>query len=223
MKQYYKFILPILCVFILAVSCKKADYLTDSGVHDAKTPLSTYDYMKQHPWKLFDTLITIIDQYNLRDEVNNANTFFAPTDYAIKSYMDARLAERQATNAAAEYTMDSLYKYITADSVRQYMFSEKIVLQDLPENETRAFASLGKTSMGAYKELQTANDYTQYTNAPTYFLYLVKIRGELDIPGSVPPQNEEDIKVRCQTTGIQTSNGAKTLHVLNNQHTFVRF
>jgi hypothetical protein len=223
MKRYSRLILPFIGAIVLAVSCKKADYLTDSGVHDAKTPLSTYDYLKQHPWNLFDTLVMVIDKYNLKDEVNGANTFFAPTNYSINKYMNDRRAERQATNAAAGYTLDSLYKYITADSVRQYMFSEKIALKELPEQQTQSYSSLGKTSMGVFKELQTANIYTDRTNAPTFLLYLVKVRGSLDEPGTVPPANEIDIRVICQTTGIQTSNGAKTLHVLSNTHSFVRF
>ncbi|MEI6950230.1 hypothetical protein V9K67_23820 [Paraflavisolibacter sp. H34] len=223
MKRYSRLILPFIGALLLTVSCKKADYLTDSGVHDPKTPLSTYDYLKQHPWQLFDTLVQVIDKYNLKEEVNNSATFFAPTDYSIKRYLDDRRLERQATNAAADYSLDSLYKYITADSVRQYMFSEKLSLQELPAQLPQAYSSLGKTAMGVFKELQTANTYTERTNAPTYLLYLVKVRGTLDEPGTVPPASEIDIKVLCQTTGIQTANGAKTLHVLANTHPFVRF
>lgn len=223
MKKYYRYIFPSILVLIVAFSCKKKDYLTDSGVHNPVTPLSNYDYLKQNSWKLFDTLLLIVDKFNLKEEVNDAKTFFAPTNYSISAFMTARLNERLATSSSATYPLDTLYKYITADSIRQYMFSDKITLSDIGEDETKLFTSRGKVSHGVFKELQRANTYTQYTNNPTYLLYLVKVRGSLDVPGVTPPVGEEDIRVRCQTTGVQTSNGSTILHVLNNQHQFIRF
>ena len=49
-------------------SCKKSEYLTDGGLSEAKTPLTTYDYLKQHKYHLFDTLIMVIDHYNMKEE-----------------------------------------------------------------------------------------------------------------------------------------------------------
>ena len=219
----YRYILSSLLVFVLAASCKKNDYLTDTGVHNEVTPLSNYDYLKQNSWKLFDTLLLVIDKFNLEEEVNETKTFFAPTNYSIAAFMTARLNERLATSSSATYPLDTMYKYISADSIRQYMFSDKITLDDIDEDETKLYQNRANVSMGVFKELQRANQYTQYTNNPTYLLYLVKVRGGLDVPGVTPPTGQEDIRVRSQTTGIQTSNGATILHVLNNQHQFVRF
>lgn len=218
-----KSVFILLCVLAFWVSCKKADYLTDSGIHEAITPLSTYDYLQQHSWHFFDTTILIIDHYNLKDEVNQVPTFFAFTDYSIAAFMTDRRIEKQQVSATADYTLDSLYKYMTVDSIRQYFFDQEIRMGDLPINEVKAYTSEGNTTMAMFRELQVANDYTVRTNAPTYLLYLVKVRGAMDVPGVVSPPNEVDTRVRCQTTGILTSNGAKTLHVLNNQHRFVRF
>jgi hypothetical protein len=224
MKKALKWlVLPVVFSVLLAVSCKKADYLTDEGVHNAVTPLSTYDYLKAHPWKLFDTLIMVIDRYNLKDQVNQSNTFFAATNYSINRFLNDRRTEKQLVSASADYTLDSLFKYVTADSIKQYMFNEKLQLAELPENETRVYQSIGEIQMGVYKELQQANSYTERTNAPTHLLYLVKIRGTLDVPGTTPPANENDIRVLCQTTGILTFNGERVLHVLNNNHTYIRF
>jgi hypothetical protein len=223
MKKYCKYILPAVFAFILVVSCKKKDYLTDSGVHNAVTPLTNYDYLKQNNWRLFDTLLMIIDKFNLKEDMNETKTFFAPTNYSINAFITARLNDRLATSSSATYTLDTLYKYITADSIRQYMFNDRITLDDIGEDETKLFTNRSKTNMGVFKELQRANQFTMYTNNPTYLLYLVKIRGSLDVPGVIPPTGEEDIRVRCQTTGIETSNGATILHVLNNQHQFIRF
>jgi hypothetical protein len=222
MTKYIKAIVPLAC-FVLAFSCRKADYLTDSGIHEAITPLSTYDYLAAHSWHFFDTTIAVIDHFGMKDEVNQANTFFAFTDYAIFNYMDARAREKQQTDPTAVYTLDSLYKYITADSIRQYMFSGSIRLGDLPVNEVSPQTSVANTTMGAYRELQTITEFTQRTQAPTYLLFLIKVRGDIDLPGVVYPSAEVDTRVRCQTTGILTSNGEKVLHVLNNQHQFVRF
>jgi hypothetical protein len=223
MKKGMNWLLLFVCSLLLIVSCKKADYLTDEGIHNPKTPLSTYDYLKAHPWKLFDTLIMVIDKYNLKEQVNESNTFFAATNYSINKFLADRRAEKQLVSAAADYTLDSLYKYITVDSVKQYMFGERIELAAMPENETKVFQSAAGIATGVYKELQQANAYTERTNAPTHLLYLVKIRGALDIPGTTPPVNENDIRVLCQTTGILTSNGETVLHVLNNTHSFIRF
>lgn len=223
MKKYFKYIVPFALVLLVAASCKKKDYLTDTGVHNPVTPLSNYDYLKQNSWKLFDTLLLIIDKFNLKEEVNAAKTFFAPTNYSIASFMTARLNEKQLTSSSSQYTLDSLYKYITADSVKQYMFNEKITLDDIGEDETKMYTNHIDTDFGVFKERQRDNAYTQYSNNPSYLLYLVKVRGSLDVPGVTPPPNEIDIRARCQTTGIQTSNGATILHVLNNQHQFIRF
>jgi hypothetical protein len=223
MKKYSKYILPFLLVLLVTSSCKKKDYLTDTGVHNPVTALSNYDYLKQNSWHLFDTLLLVIDKFNLKEEMNAAKTFFAPTNYSISSFMTARLNEKQLTSSSAQYTLDSLYKYITPDSIRQYMFNDKITLDDIDADETKMFPNHIQTQLGVFKELQRDNAYTQYSNNPTYLLYLVKVRGSLDVPGTIPPAGEEDIRVRCQTTGVQTSNGATILHVLNNQHQFVRF
>lgn len=223
MKQPYKIILPLICAIVIGISCKKNDYLTDSGIHSAITPLSNYDYLKANSYNLFDTLIMVIDRYKLKDEFNSANTVFAPTDYSIARYMTDRLNERLATSSTARYSLDTLFKYVNVDSIRQYMFNAKITLPELQENETQLYTSLGQTRMGAFKELQLANQYTAQSNNRTYLLYLVRVRGALDVPGVLPPLGEADTRVLCQTTGILTSNGSKVLHALSNQHVFIRF
>jgi hypothetical protein len=215
--------LLIFIVLLIAItSCKKSAYLTDDGIHTAKSPLSTYDYLKQHSWKSFDTLITIIDHFNLKEEVNRAGTFFAITNNSIKRYMDIRLQEKRLTNAQAMYSLDSLFKEMTADSLRQYLFTEKLTLADASKTQPVPYTSKANTPFALWKQLQTSSTYTQYTSGAVYLLYFVKVRGELDSPLTTPPQNEIDINVQCQTTGIEPSSGG-ILHVLSNQHTFVRF
>lgn len=224
MKRYYIGLLLII-IFAGATSCKKAAYLTDGGVHDPRTPLTTYDYLAQHPWKLFDTLVKVIDHYGLKEQVNAANTFFAPTNYSINRYLTLRLSEKQASNPAAAYTLDSLYKDIKADTVLQYLFADKITLADAQELKPAMYPSKvgAGLQLGVMKELQTNTLYLERSNAATYLLYLVKVRGAIDEPGVVPPPNESDIRVVCQTTGILPENGNRVLHVLSNLHVFGRF
>ena len=235
MKRFTTLVIMLLCGIVLVTSCKKNDYLTDDGIHSAKTPLNTYDYLKSNQYKLFDTFLLVIDKFGLKDELINAKTVFAVTDYSIKRYMDLRKAALQQINENKTYTLDSLYKEMTADSVRQYFFDEKITLQDaVIEPEVKPITSQGNTPCGFSKRMWTVlelngNDggLPNWTNTPAYGLYYTKVRGTLDVPGVTPPANEIDIKVLCQTTGILPSSDKagyeQVLHVLSNQHTFIRF
>ena len=221
MNKHLIFFLSAFTFMAIVSSCKKSNYLTDEGVHDAKTPLSTYDYLKANSWHSFDTLIMLVDRFQLKDEMNQAPTVFAVTNASISNYMTRRLNEKRFFNENAKYNLDSLYADLKADSIRQYFFDEEVTLANATE-EPQPLVSMVNTKFGYFKQLQTTNTYTQYTSGQTYLLYLVKARGELDVPGTPPPINEIDVSVLCQTTGILPSSGG-VLHVLANQHIFARF
>ena len=210
------------------MGCKKNDYLSGGSLHNPVTPLSNTEYLKSNAFNLFDTAVQVIERLGLTTEVNNAKTFFAFTDYSIVNLMNSKLLAKQAINPLATYTLDSLIKDISPDSVRQYIFNQTIELSSATEFKATPYTSAGNTAMGVLKQLQTGAPYTNSTQAPTYLLYFVKVRGALDEPGVIPPPNENDILVLCQTTGIKTTPvksgpGTTTLHVLANTHTFVRF
>ena len=235
MKQYKFPLLIIFCAAMLGMlSCQQKDYLVDEGVHDAHTSLNTYDYLKSNQYHLFDTFLLVIDHYNLRSELVNAKTVFAVTDYSVARYMNNKLALLKQINENKIYTLDSLYKDISADSVRQYFFDEKLTLEDAPiEPDVHQLASLGHTSCGVSKrqwtvaELNADGGLPVWTNSPPYGLYYTFVRGALDIPGVTPPPNEADTKIVCQTQGILPKSDKGTydqvLHVLANTHTFIRF
>ena len=204
-----KSIAIILLSVILFFSCKKKDYLTDNGVSTAKSSLSTYDYLAQNKYKMFDTLITIIDHYSLKEEVNNAPTFFAPSDYSIHKYLQL----------IGGGSLETLYGTITADSIRQYFFNQKITLQAAPELPM-IIESKGNTNCAIQKIKQTDPQYYTWSSEPVYFLYYIKVVGELDPPDGTA--TDEDRKVVCQTSNIETVSG-NMLHVLNNNHIFIRF
>jgi len=220
-RNYGGILLGMVIVLLTMTACTKKDYLTDTGIHNAVTPLNNTDYLATNQFKQFDTLLLLINSFDgLKDEVNKAGTFFAPTDYSISLAINNRLRVKQQSDAFATYTLDSLIKNITIDSMRQYLFSETITLDNAPEGQAKPYTSKGGTSQAVLKVLQTGAPYTDRTTAPTYLLFFVKVRGALDIPGVIPPTNENDLNVLCQTTGIKTSNGTTTLHVLTNTHVF---
>lgn len=218
----YKSLFTAFFVLVLMSSCKK-NYLDGGTLHIAVTPLSNIEYLRNNSSKLFDTSLIVIERLGLNDQVNTAKTFFAFTDYSVLSMINLKLQQRQNINPIAVYTLDSLIREINQDSVRQYMLDQTVDLQTAPEITPQTFTSLGRTNMGVLKQLQANALYLERTQAPTYLLFYVLVRGALDQPGVPPPTGQNDISVLCQTTGIKTSNGNTTLHVLNNQHTFVRF
>jgi hypothetical protein len=218
----YKCIIASFILICLLGSCKK-DYLTGGSLHQEVTPLNNIDYLKSNSFKLFDTAVIVIEKLGLTAQVNSAKTFFAFTDYSVLNMINLRLQQKQQVNPLATYTLDSLISNINEDSVRQYILNETVELKTAPELVPATYTSAGNTTMGVLKQLQTNATYLERTQAPTYLLFYVKVRGALDQPGVTPPVNQNDITVQCQTTGIKTSNGATTMHVLVNPHTFVRF
>ena len=83
-KNYGGILLGMVIVLLAMTACTKKDYLTDTGIHNAVTPLNNTDYLATNQFKQFDTLLQIINRFDgLKDEVNKAGTFFAPTDYSI--------------------------------------------------------------------------------------------------------------------------------------------
>lgn len=227
MKTFYHKLLytalPVLFTALFFLSACKKDYLTDGGISSAKTSLTTFDYLQQHQYHMFDTLTTILLHYNLKNEVNNAKTFFAPDDYSINRYLKYKTAVLQLTNENSKFTMDSLYAHLTADSLRQYMFNKPIQKSDFTDNLVHPMVNLAGTTFGVQRVLATDPAYYLWSGEPVYLLYYVKIRGTLDVVGqAATPDNPLDIAVLCQTTGIETSSGG-ILHVLANTHTFQTF
>ncbi|MBE8722400.1 hypothetical protein [Sphingobacterium pedocola] len=198
--------------FLLHISCKKDAYLTDGGLHNASTPYNAYDYLAAHKYHYFDTLLTIIDHYNLKEAVNNAGTFFVPTDRSINLYMDEQQRRLREDDEDAVYTLEKLFDELPADSVKQYLFTNKLALNDVNTSET-TYTSLGSTNIKIQKVLQTDPQYYRWSTTPVYFLYYIR-----DLGLTTPT------RVQCQTTGITTQNGNGTiLHVLQNTHVFASF
>lgn len=195
------------------ISCKKDNYLTDGGKAQEKTSLSTYDYLAGHTYHYFDTVILIIDHFNLKDSVNKAGTFFAFTDYSVSTLMNTL----QVTSLA------DLYTRISSKFVTQYMFGDSsLTLANASEAAVQVpnWAKDG-SALSAIKKTEGSYGINLVNSAPAYSyftLQYVKINGVLDGTPNAPPGDVPDISIPCQTTGIKTSSGT-TLHVLANTAT----
>ncbi|HLZ89901.1 MAG TPA: hypothetical protein VKQ52_21755 [Puia sp.] len=190
-------------------SCKKAAYLKDGGISKAKSNLSTYDYLKGNEYHYFDTVIALIDHFNLKDSVNKAGTFFAFTDFSVNTLM---------TNVGAT-SLEEFYQHVSSQLLTQYMFSDTALTLN---NATLAPVQVpnwaGNAALSAIDKIQLA--YTVYltNSAPGfdyYTLQYVQINGVLDGSANAPANDPPDTYISCQTTGIQTATGT-TLHVLVN-------
>jgi hypothetical protein len=220
--KFFKTVAIIAVLLVSVWSCKKS-YTIGGSLFKAQVDMTTYDYLKTN--HLFDTLVIMIDAAGLKDELNQAGTFFAVTNYTIRNYVNAKavVAQLAANNENLIYTFDSLDLPSLKDSLRSYMFHDRIT----------------RDNIGQIGKLETANDgevrliqlrsTTDYTNSSVFitdpeYIYFSKM---VALPGYPIPTDSTGIRqlspdqltlVLCQTTGILTTTGV--LHVLNNQHVF---
>lgn len=205
-KNWKTWILAIMAIAI--ISCKKDGYLTDGGKHPVNTPLSTYDYLKQHSAHYFDTTILLIDHFNLKDSVNKSATFFAFTNFSVKLMM---------TNLNVT-SLDQLYDSVSSKLITQYLFGDNISLDNVSSTPVSKSNWAGTTAPCAVKTITGSYSVWLSGSAPIfsyYSLQYIKINGALDGSPGAPEGDPVDIAITCQTTGIKTSTGT-TLHVLAN-------
>ncbi len=189
-------------------ACKKDGYLTDGGVSKAYTSLSTYDYLKNNQYHQFDTVIMLIDHYQLKNTVNSAKTFFAFTDMSVNGLMKTLKVT----------SINQLTDSVSAKLFTQYMFNKTITLDDATLNSVLYTNEVGSVAPSAIKKITTGVPVNLTNSAPTfnYFtLEYVKVNGVVDGSPGAPANDPVDLALQCQTTGVQTSSGT-TLHVLVN-------
>ncbi|SEO95728.1 hypothetical protein SAMN05192574_11747 [Mucilaginibacter gossypiicola] len=201
------FLLGLFMVISLG-ACKKNGYLTDGGVSKAYTSLSTYDYLKNNQYHQFDTVIMLIDHYQLKNTLNSAKTFFAFTDMSVNGLMKTLKVT----------SIDQLTDSVSAKLFTQYMFNKTITLDDATLSSVLYTNEVGSTAPSAIKKITTGVPVYLANSAPTfnYFtLEYVKVNGVVDGSPGAPDDDPVDLALQCQTTGVQTSSGT-TLHVLVN-------
>ncbi|SKB26858.1 protein of unknown function [Parapedobacter luteus] len=205
------------------LACEKDAYLTDEGLHQADVSLNTYDYLAAHPHHMFDSLLMVIDHFGLKDEINNARTFWAPSDYSVSRYYQVKRDSVLNENENASYSFEEFLQELHVDSVRAYINSDGSHWLGTAETSYTYVANpAGSTGFAYHKILQPKG---QWTYQDIYLLYFVRVRGEADQVGPdgnvrVDRNDVPDLHILCQTSGIKTASGT-TLNVLANTHTFL--
>lgn len=211
-------------LFIVAMtSCKKDDYFIGGDLHDPNVNLSTYDFLSNHDRGLFDTLLLLVDEAGLKEEINRKDiTFFAPTDYSIRSYIEGRTMKEQTIDPFKVWTIDSILMYEieqVREDLRMYIVPKIIDYSDLKVN---AKGEPIKTEAGnyvtvTYEETDDPdlgyNENSSHFPRIMYFNYVnIPVGAEPDLGSTLPL-----IRTRVQTSGIISTTGR--INVLENGHT----
>ncbi|XHR97284.1 hypothetical protein ACFJIV_11890 [Mucilaginibacter sp. UC70_90] len=220
--NHYLSVVPVALLLLFCLgACKKNSYLTDGGLQKAATPFSTYDYLKNNKFHQFDTLLTLIDFYKLKDSINNSKTFFAPPDMAINLLMKRITIKREVDGAILSSpitTLKQLTDSVSANLFKQYMFNQTITLDGAGITAVSYANKAGSAAPCAIKKVAGISSVYLSNSALSYNYYTLEyvvVNGTIDGPSGPSPGDLVDANLPCQTSGIQTSTGT-TLHVLAN-------
>lgn len=223
-KRYLIGALLALSGMFLFTSCKK-DYLTGGEIEnvDMFKNMTNYEVLSKDP--LFDTLVQIIDASGLRDMIDKAGTtFFAPSDYAILTYMQARtLYVQQTINAEAVFGLDSLKFYLqnnkdnTRDSLLMYLIDTPLSYDDLTRAGKAYPTGLsGDTAIISYSPYGSSGPVSSRPRAVFY----THLWYPYDVSDANPAEEipeETGVRTLVITSGIKTKSGI--MNYLENFHT----
>lgn len=217
MKKSMKYLILLLMIGFFG-ACTNDDYLKDGGIANPEVNMTTYDYLKSNP--LFDTLVMTIDLLDLKDKVNQAGTIYAPTNFSFSSYIMDEL------NALRQIKSDTTYTYAdipltSLDSVRMYIFEERLLRNDLGKEGKVYTSDLG---MEFKLSKEPVGDYSSVLIDKPEYLYFIKREGARfdsydETVANTLPKEEKDQRILVQTSGIITTTGV--VHVLANNHMFL--
>jgi len=223
MKNIIKLIIAFAVASIVFAACKKDNYIVGGKLESNTTTLSTYDYLKSNRFKIFDTLLMVVDKAGLKDVINQKGiTFYAPTDLSIKSYLQAKTLLAQKVNPFAQYSIDTLIKYdlnTFKDSLNAYIIPSTVTYSSLTQNGV-VFntAKSGSRAVISYEKTYDPNlGYTTVVSTAPSVEYYTFIKGALPsvvVASAIP--DTIGVRVLCQTTGLTTATGQ--LNVLSNSH-----
>lgn len=215
----------ILAVAVIMFGACKRDYIIGGVPTDVNQYKNTtsYDYLSTNP--LFDTLVKVIDAAGLKDKVNQQNlTFFVPTDYSVYNYLNNKTIELQKVNPNSKFPLDSLLKYITAntgntkDSLLMYMISQPVSYSNTTTTGKLYATELkGDTAIVSYEYTkEDINGYSSLVSNAPQLLYFTHLWRHYDLNATntaalVP--SGTGIHTICRTSGIATKTGM--LHILS--------
>ncbi|MFE2861156.1 hypothetical protein [Sphingobacterium multivorum] len=220
-----KIILNIACLFgiIVAISsCKKNDYFVGGELHNPKINMTTYDWMKSNKYGVFDTVLMLIDKAGVKDKINAQGvTFFAPTDYDVYNYVQARTRQVQKVDPKKMWTVDSIMKYELgrfADSIDLYITKEQLTNDKLTASGKKYKNNKGGNFIISYEETRDPalgyNENSTVLPKVVMFTYLYQSIGDVfDVKTIIPPVGSRTL---VQTSNAQTTTGV--VHVLHNSH-----
>jgi len=223
MKNSIKLIIVFAVAGVAFTACKKDNYLVGGKLESTTTTLTTYDYLKNNRFKMFDTLLMLVDKAGLKDVINqNGVTFYAPTDFAINNYLQKKTLEAQKIDPFAKYSVDTLIKYDLdkfKDSLNTYIIDKKITYGSLTQNGV-VFntAKSGSQAVVSFEPTYDTNlGYTSAVSTAPKIEYYTFIKGKLPsvvVASTIP--DTVGVRVMCQTSGLTTATGE--LNVLSNSH-----
>lgn len=202
----HRILVTVMMVASCILACKKDKYIEETGLHATTTSQTTYDYLKSEGQ--FDTLVSLIDHFNLQDSVNKSATIFAFTDYAAKLFMkDANIA-----------SLPDFYDSVSSGFITQYLFGSQIAESDLGLVPT-AYPNWGGTkapcSLWKIENLQ----YVYLTSsAPAFTYYRIQYKSIMGVDDEAPGRPSDDpadVTLTCQSTGLLTSTNS-LVHVFAN-------
>lgn len=211
-----KIIIFLLLMAVLFTACEE-EYLIDGGIANPNVNMSTYDYLKTNP--LFDTLVILIDKAGLKDKVNGAVTFMAPTDFSVKNYVNDVLSDMRVLDPLAKYTIND----IPVDSLKKletYLLPGSITRDKLTK-EGKEYTSLNGEKRKV--SLEPRDTYGDYLSEKPEFIFFHKKKGiQWDAFDETGLELEEkDITIQVRTSGIISTTGV--IHVLQGDHKLLFF
>lgn len=207
-------------ILLILVSCKKNKYISGGVPEDVNIykNTSTYDVLAKNA--LYDTLVKVIVAAGIKDKINaEGNTFFAPSDYSIYSYLAKRTTELQTNvNQNAEFGLDSLLYYVsnningTRDSLSLYLIPQLLTYDKL--TQTGAYFNTGLTSEKVIISYELTKDpnlgYNPVVSSYPRLIYFTHLwypynLSDANQAGDVPLSI--GIHTLVTTSGLQTQNG----------------
>ncbi len=227
-KNFLKSLLPVCCILLMLNACKK-DYITGGTPEDINQykNTTTYDVLKSDA--AYDTLIQVLDAAGLQEKINEQNvTFFAPSDWSILFYLNARTVYDQATiSQDAKFGLDSLLYYVsnnvnhTKDSLLMYLIHESLPYSALTNTGAYYDTELGNSVVVSYEYTKDGNlGYNPVVSSEPQIEYFTQMWYPYtlndDNPAGSIPLNI-GVHTLVKTSGIITQTGI--LNELENSHT----
>lgn len=225
-----KRILYILAIVLGVSACTNDDYLHDGGKANPYVNMTTYDFLKSRD--LFDTLVMAIDRTGLRDMVNGATTLYATTNFTFSNYIAKEVEFRKKLYDAGDprinFTFDSIPTQLLEDSLKMYLF-DRLLPRDSLVEKGKVYESMAGKEIKLSKEpksdyqgddaVSNGGSSDELVEKPEYLFFINKVGVRFDAYEDLDKSlgaAETDTRIRCQTSGIITTNGI--VHVLDNSH-----